>query len=210
MLTHRAAECVQQSCRRARSAARSVCRTTRATDRRPSCHLPVVLLVQVGGLARFKIASASIITPLGHSCLHRCIPLFLTVACQRPSRRSICWRIQKSCVDEGNMSTRRRPHDGDQGRPDVGPNRSVLIRSGACPEAVRSIRRAPAENQPVSITLMNVSIAVNLPIRSMPPRTVIVRPTGRPVEDRDYRFQGISAAAFGSIVTSSACGPHDR
>jgi hypothetical protein len=61
------------------------------------------------------------------------------------------------------------------------------------------IRRAPAENEPVSITLMNVSIAVNLSIRSMPPRTVLLRPTNRPVEI-GTRFQVTSAPAFGTIL----------
>jgi hypothetical protein len=40
------------------------------------------------------------------------------------------------------------------------------------------------------------SYAVNLSIRSMPPRTVLVRPTSRRIEDRDYRFQVTSAPAF--------------
>jgi hypothetical protein len=52
----------------------------------------------------------------------------------------------------------------------------MAFETAGCPTF---IRRAPAENEPVSITLMNVSIAVNLSIRSMPPCTVLV---SRPVD----------------------------
>jgi hypothetical protein len=74
---------------------------------------------------------------LGHSCPHRCIPLFLTGACQKPSRRSFCW-------ENSEIVCRRRQHADTAS---AGRRRSVASGRGSKPLGSNPIRNMPQGSQ---------------------------------------------------------------